>query len=90
MQQIEYWFDKNKLGGSTDVAPIKQKFKQMMFSNGVLKQRGEEVFNAIWGNEGLREDLLDLSESASKSPMEQFRDSVDNISSSFYRFIHVK
>ncbi len=60
-----------------------------MLDNGVLTQRGEEVFNAIWGNTRLRESLF-LRIADESEARDKFEEFVENLSSSIYNFIKVK
>ncbi len=92
LSDLEYWFDKRKITGATDEikeTAIKQKFQNMMLQNNALTTKGTNVFNAIWGNSGLR-NMFDISVTATKSPVEQFKDIVSDTSNSFYNFILVK
>ena len=89
MDNIEYWFDKMKFDGNTDETPIKLKFKQMMYNGTTLTPAGDAIFNAIWGNVGLRV-MFDLSANAIQTPSEQFKVMIADTSNSFYNFIKVK
>jgi hypothetical protein len=88
MDKIEYWFDKKKLG-STNTGPVKEKFKQMMLNGTTLTTKGEAVFNAIWGNSTLRENLLP-SISDKKEGQDKFETIIEKTDNSFYNFILVR
>ena len=89
MDKIEYWFDIKKLNNNPDTTPIKEKFKQMMYNGTELTNNGTQVFNAIWGNVGLRGKLF-----GDEDNIDDARDNFITIISitrnSFYNFITVK
>ncbi len=87
MDNIEYWFDKMKLDGSTDETPIKLKFKQMMCTGTgnviTLTTAGESIWTAISNNVSLLNDLNVQTKS-------EFINHISNIENKFYNFIKVK
>lgn len=94
MSKINYYFDAKKLAGTNNTTKedwVKTVFKDIMYNatTQTLKQQGNEVFEVIWGNEDLKA-MFDLSDTAPKTPIEQFKDIISNTSNSFYNFIKVK
>ena len=88
IQNKEYWFDKLKLNGSTDTTPIKGIFKQMIMQNNVLTFNGNQIFNTIWANVGLRSGLFpNLSNADAKN---EFTNIINDTNNSFYNFIYIK
>lgn len=89
LDKLEYWFDSMKFNKSKDPQPIKEKFKQMILNGNILSIKGENVFNAIWGNIALRESLFgNRSESTAKL---YFQNTIiKDLSNSFYNFIKLK
>ncbi|AUC76143.1 fibronectin type III domain-containing protein [Olleya sp. Bg11-27] len=88
LENLKYIFNGNKVNSSQ----IKTAFKSMMYDNATqnLTERGTEVFYTIWDNTSLRNDLFDLSETAGKVPIQQFKDIVSDPSNRFYKFIKVE
>tara|TARA_R110000868_G_scaffold196307_1_gene442189 strand:- start:1028 stop:1321 length:294 start_codon:yes stop_codon:yes gene_type:complete len=89
MDKIEYWFDIKKLNNNPDTTPIKEKFKQMMYNGTELTNKGRQVFNAIWGNMGLRGDLFP-SIIDKKKGQDKFEEIIEDLKSPFYNFIFVR
>ncbi|MCP1383612.1 hypothetical protein [Runella salmonicolor] len=86
MNQLEYWFDGKK--GVTE-SQVKEKFKQMMYNGTTLTTQGTAVFNAIWGNVGLRGSLFpNISDPIAGK--DRFEEIIESTSSIFYNFIKVK
>ena len=79
--------DKN--GMKPDTTPIKEKFKQMMYNGTELTNKGTQVFNAIWGNGGLREKLFP-SIIDKKKGQDKFEEIIEDLKSPFYNFIFVR
>ncbi len=95
MNDIEYWFDKKKLSNSTNTTPIREKFRDMMYQNGILTQRGNEVFNAIWGNQQLRESFFGVilpPDLVIQKPLKlvDFIEKVIDVNNTLYDFIKIK
>ena len=85
INKIEYWFDKKKLNNSTDATPVKEKFKQMLYNGTTLTTAGNAIFEAIWSNSGLRENLFaNLVKLDAKN---KFIDLIKETSNNFYNFI---
>ncbi|SMC39149.1 hypothetical protein [Cellulophaga tyrosinoxydans] len=98
-----YWFDSKKNNNSPDPTPFKEKFKQMLYnsSTNTLTFKGETIFNTIWGNISLRENLFPRAnypnlndrqyQSASRLDFGTLiSDTSSNIINTFYNFIKVK
>ena len=70
---------KNELGWITKTQ-VTNKMKTLwknVFYNSKPKEltaKGTELFNVIWNNTNLRNSLLDLSRTATKTPIQQFND----------------
>ena len=94
MTDLEYWFDSKK---GVSESQIKDKFKTMMYNGTALTAQGNDVFDAIWGNVGLRGNLFPNLDYTNKTLDELkpeafvlFKAIVGSASNSFYNFINVK
>jgi hypothetical protein len=103
MNKISYYFDAKKLAGPNNEMKeewVKTVFKDMMYdaTAQTLKQQGNEVFEVIWGNNSLRENLFkddnidfNLDETIIKPiALSKFKEKASNTSNLFYNFIKVK
>jgi hypothetical protein len=88
MDDLEYWFDKMKLGGNTDPTPVKEKFQMMWLQNNTLTIKGEAAFTAIFNNTDLKINLFaNRNETAARA---YFITIISDLENDFYNFIKVK
>jgi hypothetical protein len=86
MNKLRYYFDAKK--GPTEIY-VKTVFKDMMLKNDILTPQGINVFNAIWGNIGLRGKLFGDEDNIDDA-RENFITLIAITNNSFYNFIIVK
>ncbi|MBU2062673.1 MAG: hypothetical protein KKH44_12605 [Bacteroidetes bacterium] len=94
MSKINYYFDAKKLAGTNNITKedwVRTVFKDMMYNatTQALKQQGNEVFEVIWGNTGLRESLFP-GISDKNLGQDKFEEMIETVNSVFYNFIIVK
>jgi hypothetical protein len=95
MNKLRYYFDAKK-GATTTY--VKNVFKKMMMQNNILTAQGNNVFNAIWGNAGLRESLFPRTDYDNNFDENQYKNAslldfktdITNTENEFYNFIKVK
>lgn len=93
MEKLEYWFDAKKLAGYDEIA-VKIQVKNAINST---QNRFEQVFQAIWGNQNLKEKLFPITNYPNMNNIQyeaaaklDFATMVSNTSDSFYKFIKLK
>ena len=95
MNGLEYWFDSKK---ESSESALKGEFKSMMYQNNALTTQGDAVFNAIWGNTGLRGNLFPETVGFSSEELEDEKDNyrkdflemISSLDNPFYEFIKVR
>jgi hypothetical protein len=102
MNRLEYYFDREKLirqGQADPEAYVKGIFKTLFQTTNNPQGRNlqNEIFETIWQNARLREDLFPIQNYQNMTPT-QYKDAamldfialVGNINNNFYNFIKVK
>jgi Pretoxin HINT domain/Fibronectin type III domain len=103
MEDLVYYFDARN--GKVNEGYVRNVFKQLLYVEtvnannetvGNLTAQGVEIFNIIWGQSVLRENLFpDINFSQTDNiikpiGLKQFKDKIASLSDSFYKFIKVK
>ncbi len=99
LDNLLYVFNGKKLEGGTDtpIEKAKKGIQRKLFKDGALTPYGEEVFEIIWENSDLKNELfkgVDFNNIDPNVPKQEsliiFKALLSNISSVYYRFIITK